>query len=108
MKLKYTTEALREKIFNLAKWIVDYEFFAPNAKYTSRESLIRKYDAMIADLFTAQQQALLDEVEKRLPEIPFVSFESCRSAADYDERQALRKLIKEVKELLEAIRKEIV
>lgn len=41
--------ATPKNTYELAKWIVDFEFFAPESKNMNREKLVDKYEAMIND-----------------------------------------------------------
>lgn len=82
---KYTTEAVKKSLFNLTAGC--------KAKYgeTHAQQLYEELD----DLFTAQQQALLDEVEKRLPN------------RTVDHTDGYNLALDEVTETLEAIKKEV-
>lgn len=131
MKPKYTTEALREKLFwelnNLICNVTDEikeealkiegagsitDGGTGNTNYTLQ--LSHHIDQLVP-LFTAQQQALLDEVEKRLPEKRTVLLTggTNSSAIPYENDTSAfndgnNQVIDRVTETLEAIKKEII
>lgn len=65
-----------------------------------------KLEAFIAAHTKATRKQVVAEVRGRMPEIPFVSFEQCRTTADYNERQALRKLLDQINKTLDEMEAE--
>lgn len=98
MKPKYTTEAVRE---NIAETIIAH---FPNA---SRRVMQEMSDEII-DLITAQQAALLDEVERRVIGKDVPTFKYIDHLINDKKRTAVNKLKTEQGKTLEAIKKEIV
>lgn len=86
-----------------------FESFARDAVSASRTPMGRSYGNQIdkaVELFTAQQQALLDEVEKRLPKRKDHTLSGSRQNAAY--KMAQNEIIDRVTETLKQLRKEIV
>lgn len=74
-----STESIDDKIYELAKWIVEYEFTSPNARYSSHMELIDVYTMKIKDLIKQSQlEAMVEELEdllERGKEPPYVTYD---------------------------------
>lgn len=101
MKPKYTTEELREIINGIAIYSSD--------EGTSGYLLSSSQVNAILSVISEQQQALIEEIEQRLPHpVVLTPWHNSKSMPDHQQQAGRNEVIGQVTETLEAIRKEIV